>query len=193
MPLEDPPGEQRGRDGDDWKWRRAGRLREGVEGIISRIGPLSLLPGVLIVRLRLLGRRLGGVGGFINDGDVGAEVFFSFFTRLGKDAVAFDRKLLNELAVLMPRFLRFRGFLAGVVGRASSKKAVGELSSELFSVRRDRKSGTKDEGAAFATGDSGEGPGEGSVTELESMVEIVVVGLESDELEASVDVESRCT
>jgi hypothetical protein len=78
-----------------------------------------------------------------------------------------------------------------VVGRASSKKVVGELSKELFSVRLDRKSGTKDEGAVLATGDSGEGPGEGSVTEFESIVDIVVVGLESEDSEANVDVESR--
>lgn len=185
-------GEHSGRDGEDWKWRRAGRLRDGVEGIISRIGPLfSLLPGVLIVRLRLLGRLLGGVGGLMNDGDVGADVFFSFFESMGNVAVGLDLRLLSELAVLMPRFFRFRGFFAGVVGRANSKKAVGELSNELVSVRRDRKSGTKDEGAVLAMGDSGEGPGEGSVTELESMVEIVVVGLESEELDANVDVESR--
>jgi hypothetical protein len=144
-----------------------------------------------MVKLRLLGRLLGGVGGLMNDGDVGADVFFSFFVSMGKVDVGFCRRLPSELAVLIPRFFRFRGFFAGVVGRASSKKVVGELSKELFSVRLDRKSGTKDEGAVLATGDSGEGPGEGSVTEFESMVDIVVVGLESEDSEANVDVESR--
>ena len=145
-----------------------------------------------MVKLRLLGRLLGGVGGLINDGDVGADVFFSFFVSMGRVDVGFCRRLPSELAVLIPRFFRFRGFFAGVVGRASSKKVVGELSRELFSVRLERKSGTKDEGTVvLATGDSGEGPGEGSVTELESMVDIVVVGLESEDSEANVDVESR--
>jgi hypothetical protein len=144
-----------------------------------------------MVKLRLLGRLLGGVGGLMNEGDVGADVFFSFFASTGRVDVGACRRLPNELAVLIPRFFKFRGFFAGVVGRANSKKAVGELSKELFSVRLDRKSGTKDEGAVLATGDSGEGPGEGSVTELESMVDIVVVGLESEDSEANVDVESR--
>lgn len=44
----------------------------------------------------------------------------------------------------------------------------------------------------MVTGDSGEEDGEGSVNEDESAVEIVVVGDESVDSDACVDVESRC-
>ena len=117
-------------------------MKDGVEGISSRTGLLSLLPGVEIVKLKFDGRRLGGVGGLINNGDGGAELFFSFgATAMGAGVCA--RKLLSEYAVLIPRFLRFRGFFAGVVGRCSSKKddesmvemvVVGELSEEPVDV-----------------------------------------------------------
>jgi hypothetical protein len=40
-------------------------------------------------------------------------------------------------------------------------------------------------------GDSGDGPGEGSVTEEESMVEMVVVGELSEDSDANVEVLSR--
>lgn len=181
-------GEHSGSDGDDWKWRRGGRLKDGVEGISSRTGLLSLLPGVEIVKLKLDGRRFGGVGGLINNGDGGAELFFSLgATATGAGACA--RKLLSEDAVLMPRFLRFRGFFAGVVGRCSSKKVLADGSPADASVLLDLKSATKDEDATvFARGDSGDTPGEGSVTDDESMVEMVVVGELSEE---PVDVLSR--
>lgn len=163
-------------------------MKDGVEGINSRTGLLSLLPGVEIVKLKFDGRRLGGVGGLINNGDGGAELFFSFgATAMGAGVCA--RKLLSEDAVLIPRFLRFRGFFAGVVGRCSSKKGPAAGSPAEGSVLRDLKSATKDEDAiVFARGDSGDTPGEGSVTDDESMVEMVVVGELSEE---PVDVLSR--
>ena len=102
-----------------------------------------------------------------------------------------DLRLVSEVAVLIPKFFKFRGFFAGVVGRCNSKKVLGEV-SEPGSVRRDLKSATKDEGAAFATGDSGDGPGDGSVTEEESMVEIVVVGELSEEAVEVLSRLSRC-
>jgi len=143
-----------------------------------------------MVKLKLLGLLRGGVGGLMKEGDVGAEVFFSFLATEGRDV--FDpRRFVSEVAVLIPRFFRFLGFFAGVVGRASSKKVLGELSAELFSDLRDLKSDTNEEGATLATGDSGEGPGEGSVTDDESMVEIVVVGEESEDSDAKVEVLSR--
>jgi hypothetical protein len=153
----------------------------------NRIGLLSWLPGVDMVKLRLDGRRRGGVGGLMNKGDGGAELFFSCFSTAGREAVGFKRRLPNDVEVLIPRFLRLRGFLAGVVGLCSSKKVLGDDSWEPASVLRDRKSATKDVDA-FATGDSGDGPGDGSVTEEESMVDIVVVGELSDE---AVEVLSR--
>jgi hypothetical protein len=74
--------EHNGNDGDDWKCRKAGRLNEGVEGISSRAGLLSL-PGVEMVRLRFEGRRFGGVGGLMKSGDGGAELFRSLLTTAG--------------------------------------------------------------------------------------------------------------
>jgi hypothetical protein len=145
-----------------------------------------------MVKLRLLGRLLGGVGGLMKDGDAGADVFFSLFASAGRNPLGAARKLLNEVEVFMPRFFKFRAFFAGVVGLCSSKKVLGEVSDEPVSVLRERKSATKEEGVVFETGDSGDGPGDGSVTEDESMVEMVVVGEESDDSDASVDVLSRC-
>lgn len=146
-----------------------------------------------MVKLRLLGRRLGGVGGLMKDGDAGAEVFFSFFATAGRGAVGLERRLLSEVDVLIPRFFKFLGFFAGVVGLCNSKKVLGEFSDEPLSILRDLKSATKEEGAALAMGDSGDGPGEGSVTEDESIVEMVVVGELSEDSDANVEVLSRCT
>jgi hypothetical protein len=42
-----------------------------------RAGLFSVLPGVEIVKLRLEGRLFGGVGGLMNSGEGGAELFFS--------------------------------------------------------------------------------------------------------------------
>ena len=124
----------------------------------------------------------------MNNGDGGAELFFSFGAAATGAGVC-ARKLPREEAVLMPRFLRFRGFFAGVVGRCSSKKALGGASADGGSVLLDLKSATNDKGVAvFARGDSGDTPGDGSVTDDESMVEMVVVGELSDE---AVEVLSR--
>ena len=153
----------------------------------SRTGLFSLLPGVDIVKLRFDGRLLGGVGGLMKSGDGGAELFFSLGAATGAGVCA--RKLPREDAVLIPRFLRLRGFLAGVVGRCSSKKLLGDSSPDGASVLRDLKSATNEEGViVFARGDSGDTPGEGSVTDDESMVEMVVVGELSED---AVDVLSR--
>jgi len=141
-----------------------------------------------MVKLRFDGRRLGGVGGLINNGDGGAELFFSFFSTAGNVVVGFVRRLPSDDDVLIPRFFKFRGFFAGVDGLASSKKVLGEVSGEAMSVLRDRKSATNEAVAGLAIGDSGDGPGDGSVTEDESMVDMVVVGELSDDV---VDVLSR--
>jgi hypothetical protein len=50
----------------------------------------------------------------------------------------------------------------------------------------------KDERGMMVTGDSGEDEGDGSVNEDESAVEMVVVGEDSVDSDACVDVESRC-
>lgn len=147
----------------------------------SRAGLLSELPGDPIVKLRFDGRRLGGVGGLMKSGEGGAELFLSLFTTATGAGVC-PRRFVREVVVLMPRFFKLRAFLAGVVGRCSSKKALGDESPGLVSGLRDRKSATKDDAAAvLARGDSGETPGDGSVTDDESMVEMVVVGELSEE------------
>lgn len=133
------------------------------------------------------------MGGLINDGEVGADVFFSLLTIAGSDPVGPARRLLRDVDVLIPRFFKFLGFFAGVVGRCNSKNAFGEASDEPFSVLRALKSAAKEGGAALEIGDSGDGPGEGSVTEDESMVEMVVVGELSDDSDATVEVLSRWT
>jgi|TARA_R110002003_G_scaffold27_18_gene1472 hypothetical protein len=175
-------GGHSGNEGDDWKWRKVGRLKDGVDGMTSRAGLLSVLPGVDIVKLRFDGRLFGGVGGLMNSGDGGAELFFSRgITATG--ACVWPRRLVSEVVVLIPRFFKFRAFFAGVVGRCNSKKAPGDESPELVSGLRDLKSATNEEAAAvLANGDSGEGPGDGSVTDDESMVEMVVVGELSEEV-----------
>lgn len=129
----------------------------------------------------------------IKEGEVGADVFLSLFTRSGSEPVGAARRLLRDVDVLIPKFFRFLGFFAGVVGLCSSKKVFGEQSDELVSVLLDRKSATKEDGVAFEMGDSGDGPGEGSVTDEESIVEMVVVGELSDDSDANVEVLSRCT
>jgi hypothetical protein len=129
----------------------------------------------------------------MNDGEVGADVFFSLLATAGSDPVGPARRLLRDVEVLIPKFFRFLGFFAGVVGRCNSKKELGEVSDVPFSALRALKSAAKEGGAALEIGDSGDGPGEGSVTEDESMVEMVVVGELSDDSDASVDVLSRWT
>lgn len=182
IPLEGPKlGAHNGSDGDDWKWRKVGRLKDGVEGMTSRVGLFSVLPGVEIVRLRFDGRLLGGVGGLMKSGEGGAELFFSLLTTPTGAGVC-PRRLVSEVVVLIPRFFRFRAFFAGVVGLCNSKKAFGDVSAGLVSGLRDLKSATNEDAAAvLAKGDSGEGPGDGSVTEDESIVEMVVVGELSEE------------
>ena len=158
----------------------------------SLTGLFSEVPGVDIVKLRFEGRLLGGVGGLMNNGEGGAELFFSFgTTAIGAGVCA--RRLPREDVVLIPKFFRFRGFLAGVVGLCNSKKVLGDESADDDSVLRDLKSATNDEGAAvLAKGDSGDTPGEGSVTDDESIVEMVVVGELSDEVVELLSLLSLC-
>lgn len=118
----------------------------------------------------------------MKEGEGGSELFFSAFPTAGRAAAGFSRRLPKDVEVLIPRFLRFRGFFAGVVGLCSSKKVFGDESWEPLSILLDRKSATNDVDAVFATGDSGDGPGDGSVTDDESMVEIVVVGELSEDV-----------
>jgi hypothetical protein len=191
-------GDNSGSCGEDWKCLKVpGRLNDGVGGMESFVGAFEgkmLFAGVWRVRARALGLRLGGVGGLTKDGDTGADVTVSLFPR-ARDGNAVDeagRPSDNALEVLTARFFKFLGFFAGVIGRCNSKKGVCDASAEVPPMLLDRKSGTNDEGDAFVAGDSGEGPGEGSVIDAESKVDIVVVGDESLDSEADVDVLSLC-
>ena len=187
-PLGATLGEHNGNDGDDWKWRNVGLFRDGVEGMTSLVGLLSLIPGVAIVRLRFDGRLRGGVGGLMKRGDGGAELFFSASAGAGAAAGPWARRFVREVVVLMPRFFRLRAFLAGVVGRANSKKLCADKTPSEVSGLRALKSEAKEWFEILGKGDSGEGPGEGSVTDEESMVDMVVVGELSVEV---VELESR--
>lgn len=187
-PLGATLGEHNGNDGDDWKWRNVGLFRDGVEGMTSLVGLLSLIPGVAIVRLRFDGRLRGGVGGLMKRGDGGAELLFSASAGAGAAAGPWARRFVREVVVLMPRFFRLRAFLAGVVGRANSKKLCADKTPSEVSGLRALKSEAKEWFEILGKGDSGEGPGEGSVTDEESMVDMVVVGELSEEV---VELESR--
>ena len=142
----------------------------------SLVGLLSLIPGVAIVKLKFDGRLRGGVGGLMKRGDGGAELFFSLLAGAARAAGAWARRLVSEVVVLIPRFFKFRAFFAGVVGRCNSKKLPVDDVPSAVSGLRALKSAAKEWFMILGMGDSGEGPGEGSVTEDESMVEIVVVG-----------------
>lgn len=146
-----------------------------------RVGKLLVL-GVVMVRPRLLGLRLGGVGGFMNVGEAGAEVL-SILPASGKEAVETARPKGNAPVVLTAKFFRLRAFLAGVAGCCISKS--GALPDSI--LRKPGVSITTEDGETVVAGDSGEGPGERSVVDAESVVLIVVVGEES-ESDAEVDV-----
>lgn len=96
--------------------------------------------------------------------------------------------------MLTAKPFRFRGFFAGVVGRWSSKNWPSDEPGLFLSPAAplERKSAENEEVDAFAPGEAGDGPGDGSVSEDPSIVEIVVVGDESVDSEADVDVLPRC-
>jgi len=112
-------GVQSGKDGEDWKCRKALGLRsDGVAGMVSLVGRKPILPGVWMVRPRLLSLRFGGVGGLTKEGDAGAETLSVEvgFSTTGKDPVDIPLPSVNALWVFTARFLRFRAFFAGVTG-----------------------------------------------------------------------------
>ena len=102
-----------GSDGLDWKWRSVlGLPNPGVAGIASfTSGGAGLLPGVRRVRLKLLGFRFCGDGGFTNPGERIAGNVSATSGFNGKLVVDAARPVC--LLVLTARFLRLRPFLAG--------------------------------------------------------------------------------
>jgi hypothetical protein len=139
-----------------------------------------------------LGFLLGGFGGTINDGDEGAvrgserspNVVVLICRGGGGGAFLVGATMFRE------RFFVFRAFLpgesgrlypgGGLVGEHTDRSSVDAIIPHLLEE--------KDERGKIETGDSGDEPGDVSVIEDESTVEIVVVGDESAEADADVEV-----
>ncbi len=164
-----------------------GLIIEGVGGTVRRA--TLLLAEVTMVRPRLLNFRRGGVGGFTKTGDTGADTLSIVVAVCEADKGAAVTTRLNEyvaVVVSTARFLRLRAFFAGVAGRCISKNgSVLDLSSGL---NRGVSAMPDNEEMLEEPGVSGDVPGEDSVMEEESMVETVVVGDESEDSDADVDV-----
>jgi hypothetical protein len=164
---------------------------DGVGGMASLV--MLVLAGVLMVRPMLASFRLGGVGGLTKDGDEGAEVRSVTTGGGANGADIMARPRLYALVVLTARFFRLRGFFAEGLGRCMSKKGavVGSVIVRSGGLKREA-SMTYVRGDALLAGDSGDGPGDGSVMDEPSSVETVVVGDESEDSEADVEMLSRC-
>ena len=164
-----------------------GLVIEGVGGTVRR--DTLLLAGVTMVKPRLLIFRRGGVGGFTNTGDTGAgtlSIVVTVCEAAGGAEVTARLKEYVAVVVSTARFLRLRAFFAGVAGRCISKKgSVLDLSGGL---NRDASAMPNNEKMLEEPGVSGEVPGEDSVMEEESIVDTVVVGEESEDSDADVDV-----
>jgi hypothetical protein len=142
------------------------------------------LAGVIIVSDILPNFLLGGVGGLTNAGLAGADVLSGPSAFSGVVEIA--RPKLYAAAVLTARFLRLRPRFPGVAGLGTSTGTISESGFELLRAVNREASMAK----FMLDGDCGEGPGDGSVIDEESN-DIVVVGEESAESDAEVDVELR--
>jgi len=144
----------------------------------------------MIVRDRLLGRFRGEFGG----GLVKAVLFSVFIDSISAglprgSEVLIEREGLELPVVFTARFFRFRGFFPGVKGLCRSNRAAFcEFVLTSSAVRGRAGSMTIDVSGVFAIGDSGELPGDISVTLESSFVEAVVVGEEPADSEAEVEV-----
>lgn len=143
-----------------------------------------------MVKPKLLNFRRGGVGGFTNVGEIGAESLSTAVAITGGEAKGADVtvRLREYVAVVVStaRFFKFRAFFAGVVGRCISKN--GSVFVRSGGLKR-APSPMVDRGDMFEeAGVSGEVPGDDSVMDAESIVETVVVGEESEDSEVDVDV-----
>jgi hypothetical protein len=133
-----------------------------------------------VLRLRILGFLLAFEGGgLIKEGEDGSEVNVS---RVGRR--------------LSARLLGFLGFLGEgeVIGR-STVSCGGLSNSPIFRLWKESNPNddpVNDDSGMRVIGDSGDELGDGSDNEDESTVDIVVVGEESVESEACVEVLSRC-
>jgi len=153
-------------------------------------GRLLFIPGVMIVSDRLLGRLRGEFGGGFVKADLIAAVAGSLSAGLIRGTAVLTERAVFELPVVFTaRFFRLRGFLPGVEGLCRSKNGADcEFVLISSNVRGRGGSTTMDISCGFAIGDSGEEPGDISVTLESSFVEAVVVGEEPAESEADVEV-----
>jgi len=140
------------------------------------------LAGVIIVSDIFPSFLFGGVGGLTKAGLAGADVLSSGFNGV----VEMARPRLYAAVVLTAKFLRLRPFLPGVAGLGTSTGTISESGFELLSAVNREASMAK----FMLVGDCGDGPGDGSVIDEESN-DTVVVGDESAESDAEVDVELR--
>lgn len=136
-----------------------------------------------VFKLNKLGFRLPfNVGGLIKDGDAGSEP-----CKLSTLEFKFNARLFG--------FLAFRGD-GDVIGRSSLKGNRKGFVSAILRVEKESRAPKvvpeKEDNGTSVIGDSGDELGDGSDKEEESMVDIVVVGDESVESEAWVEVLSRC-
>jgi hypothetical protein len=159
-------------------------LRSNIDGSLGdaigspKIGTLLAAP---VFRLSKLGFFLGGfAGGLIKEGEDGSDVWNAPLLELRLRARAFG-------------FFGFRGD-GDVMGRLSFS-GNGRVVSTIFKLWKASKPNVdpeKEDNGTKVMGDSGEDEGEGSDSEDESTVDIVVVGDESVESEVCVEVLSRC-
>lgn len=143
-----------------------------------KIGTLFAAP---VLRLSKLGFFLGGfAGGLINEGEEGSDAWKAPLLELRLRARAFG-------------FFGFRGD-GDVMGRLSlsGKWTVVSTIFKLWKASRPKDDPENEDSGTKVMGDSGEDEGEGSDSEDESTVDIVVVGDESVESEVCVEVLSRC-
>jgi hypothetical protein len=105
---------------------------------------------------------------------------------IGRDVVDAALDMTKAPEVLTARFLRFFGFLPGVVDRCISKKVCDELSEVCGLIM------PNEVGYGLASGDSGDDPGDISVAEESSMTDSVVVGDEFVDVDGDVDALCLC-
>ena len=150
----------------------------GTDGDASGSKDREFVLAAPVFRLRRLGLRLPlRVGGFMNDGDEGSEVW-----KESRFEFKFSARLLG--------FFDLRGE-GDVIGRSPLIAILEGFVSTIFKLWNESKPNDEPENednGTSVTGDSGEELGDGSDKDDESIVDIVVVGEESVESEVCVEV-----
>jgi hypothetical protein len=162
-----------------------------IDGIGANFGEVNASPNASpndalalaapVFKLNKLGFFLGlNGGGLINEGDEGSDVCD------GSTVALKPPKLRARLF----GFLNFLGE-GEVIGRSvpvGGRTGFRPATFRLWKASKPNGPPVKDDSGTTVTGDSGDEDGEGSDNEEESIVDIVVVGEESVESEAWVDV-----